>query len=171
MKSTFLSLMILTGLLISSCHKHTSNMSNNGGSWTIRNNTYNADSCIFTSAGANYPAVMAAQTVVNPANLSAYSQLFIQFGAPPVSSGTYTLVGDSIFVNGVMSPTQAYVTCLLTLIPGSGLDYSSSGTGSMSVVVSSTGKVSASSATGIEMLNTGNPNDSAKLVFNVAQTN
>ena len=165
MKQTLFSLLIIGLVLVSSCHKPTTASPSNGGSWTIKGTTSYADSCTF------YPGVMAsmtAQTPVNTNTINNYSQINIFFGATPVSSRSYTLVPDSVFVNG-LNANQAYLTVDINGLLN-GLMYNSTTGGVVSVTVSPTGKVAAS-ASNITVQNSGPPYDNTPISFNLMQTN
>jgi hypothetical protein len=170
MKRIILSIMISTGILISSCHKDaaSANTSNNG-SWSLKGSTYVADSCttLAPMAGVYYP--LSAKTVLNSSTVNTtFSELNIIFGVPPTANSTYTAVNDSVYVNVGLTATQAYVNVSVGGLT-SGQLYETTGTGTISATVSGTGKISASSISGIEVLNISSPFDSAKLTFNITQ--
>ena len=158
--------MVIALTIFSSCRKHTDTNPSTGGSWIIKGTTYYADSCIGSPSGAN---VLSAQTPINSSTINTYSELFVAFGTVPLVNSTYYFVPDSVYTNNFDS-TQTYFYLTIGGNSANESIYQWVGGGLEAVIVSSTGKVSAS-ATNILVQNITPPYDTTRLTFNITQTN
>jgi hypothetical protein len=158
MKRIIFAHLALAMLAFSSCHKSSTSASYPDGSWTFNSVTFPVTACI-----ANDPTLTATDSLAGTPSCN----IIIYFDSLlPVTSGTYTVVSQSI----VPSANQVSIA-LGYVAPGVLNNYvSTGGNGTEKVSVTlSNGKLKISGS-GIEMLNTGLGTDSAAVTFNITQT-
>ncbi len=151
-------------VLVCFCCFRALNQPPNSATWTIAGSTYYADSCYAPVCDSVWPCVVTAQTPFDSSNMSNFSQLNIIFGSPPSSTQTYSLVSDSIFINDGLDSTQAFIQMSKEISPS--IIYQSIN-GTLSISVNSSGELSVTSGSSVNVERLTPPNDIVQLVFSI----
>lgn len=155
MKKTIFAIIAIGLLTITSCSK---NNSNNGNSWTFRTVTYNTTTC------TGFSGTLSASNV-STSNTTTYGTLTCTFFGTtlPANGGPYTVVSGT-----PVNSTQVAITATTAGATNSYRSTGGNGNNQTVTISVSNGKVNVNGS-GVELVNTSSPADSAALSVNITQ--